>query len=236
MDAVVQLGHNLQAGKAGLAAAVCIKGADAHQAVHAVFALQQAVGVGAFHHNAAALHAGLIAVLIVQRGDLEAVGSRPAVVHTEQHIRPVLRLGSAGAGMKGEDGVVLVILTAQQGDHLQLVNGLGHLVHALLGLGDHLGGVLFLAQQQHGVGIVVQAGQLAVALQLALQVADLRKHLLAGFGIVIKARLAHFVLQLGHTLFAGRDGQGLAQVLHSSLVFAQLRFQFVNGNHISAPF
>ena len=39
LDAVVQLGHDLQRGKAGLAAGGGVKGRDTHQTVHATFGL-----------------------------------------------------------------------------------------------------------------------------------------------------------------------------------------------------
>ena len=102
LNGVVQLGHDLQRGKAGLTAGVGIEGRDAHQTVDAVLALEQAVGVGALDHHGSALHAGLVAVLIVQHLHGHAVGLCPLVVHPVEHLGPVLRLGAAGTGVEGQ--------------------------------------------------------------------------------------------------------------------------------------
>ena len=98
LNGVVQLGHDFQRSKAGLAAGVGIKGRNTHQAVHAVLTLEQAVGVGALHHHGSAFHTGLVAVLVIQHFHGHAVGSGPLVVHAVQHLGPVLCLGAAGTG------------------------------------------------------------------------------------------------------------------------------------------
>ena len=49
----------------------------------------------------------------------------PAGVHTVQHLRPVLGLGAAGAGVKSHDDVVVVILAGKQGGQ----TGFLHLFH-----------------------------------------------------------------------------------------------------------
>ena len=98
LNGVVQFGHHFQRGKAGLAAGVGIKRRHADQTVHAVLAFQQAVGVGTLDHHGSALHAGLIAILIIQHLHGHAVCLCPLVVHTVEHLGPVLRLGAAGTG------------------------------------------------------------------------------------------------------------------------------------------
>ena len=235
LDGVVQLGHDFQRGKAGLAAGVGIKGRHADQTVHAVLALEQTVGVGTLDHHGSALQAGLVAVLIVQHFHGHAVGSGPAVVHAVEHLGPVLRLGTAGAGVEGQDGVAVVVLAVQHGHELQLVHRLFHGVDGLLGFGDHVGVVLLVQHFQHGLGVVVQALQLFKAVQLAAQVAHLVEHLLAQFGVVIEAGAGHGVLQLLHTLAGSLDGQSLFQVLDRLGIIGKLHFQFVNGDHSLVP-
>ena len=51
--------------------------------------------------------------------------------------------------------------------------------------------------------------------------------------VIEKAGHRHLVLQLGHTLLAGLDGERIAQVVHGGLKSAQIGFQFINGDHIS---
>ena len=57
---VVQLRHDLQRGEAGLTAGVGVKGADAHQPVYAVLALEVAVGVLALDEDGGGLDARLV--------------------------------------------------------------------------------------------------------------------------------------------------------------------------------
>ena len=73
--------------------------------MHAGFGRQQAEGVLAGHRERRALDAGLVAGLVVDDLALEAAALAPAQVHAQQHLRPVLRLGAAGAGVDRDDGV-----------------------------------------------------------------------------------------------------------------------------------
>ena len=52
----------------------------------------------------------------------EAAALGPAQVHAQQHLRPVLRLGAAGARVDGEDGVAVVVLAAEHQLELELVD------------------------------------------------------------------------------------------------------------------
>jgi len=232
LNGVVQLRHHFQRGKAGLAAGVGIKRRHADQTVHAVLAFQQTVGVGTLDHHGSALHAGFVAVLIIQHLHGHAVCLCPLVVHAVEHLGPVLCLGAAGTGVEGQDGVAVVVLTVQHGHQLQLVHGLAHSVHGFLCLGHHIGVVLLVQHHQHGLGIIVQALQFFKAVQLALQVAHFIKDLLAQLSVIVKAGAAHGVLQLLHALAGSVDGQRFLQVLHSGAVIGQLHFQFVSSNHI----
>ena len=118
--------------------------------------------------------------------------------------------------------LLLVVLAVQHGHQLQLVHRLAHGVDGLLGLGHHLGVVLLVQHDQHGLGVVVEALQLLEAVQLALQVADLVEDLLAQLRVVVEAGAGHGVLQLLHALAGGVDGQRLFQVFHSLAVIGQL--------------
>ena len=52
--------------------------------------------------------------------DVEAAALGPAQVHAQQHLGPVLRVGAAGAGADGDDGVAGVVLAAEQPRLLEL--------------------------------------------------------------------------------------------------------------------
>ena len=231
LNGIVQLRHDFQRSKAGLAAGVGVKGRDTHQTVHAVLALEQAVGVGALDHHRSALQAGFVAVLIVQHLHGHAVCLCPLIIHTVQHLGPVLCFGAAGACVEGKDGIAVVVLAVQHGHQLQLLHSLAHSIHSLLGFGDHGGVVLLVQHFQHGLGVVVQTLQLFKAVQLALQVADLVKHLFAQLCIIIKAGAGHGVLQLLHALAACFNGQCFFQVLNGLGVLGQLHLQFISRDH-----
>jgi hypothetical protein len=79
-----------------------------------------AVGIGAADGEGGALDPRLLPILTFEKLDLVAVSLRPAQVHAEQHLRPVLRLGAAGAGVDDDDGVLVVVGAGELEGKLQL--------------------------------------------------------------------------------------------------------------------
>ena len=100
--------------EAGVAAVGRVEGAQPHEPVHAALGLNEAVDVRPLHGEGGALEAGLVALLLVVDLHLEAAALEPAQVHAQQHLRPVLALGAAGAGVDGDDGAALVVLAAEE--------------------------------------------------------------------------------------------------------------------------
>ena len=141
----------------------------------------------------------------------------------------------AGTGVEGQDGVVVVVLAVEHRHELQLVDGLLDAVDGLLTLGGQGRVVFLLDHEQQRLGLLILGGQLAEALELVLDLAHLADDLLAAGLVIVEAGHRHLVLQLGQALFAGLDGQCVAQVIHGGLHAAELCFQFVNRNHISFP-
>ena len=141
----------------------------------------------------------------------------------------------AGTGVEGQDGVVVVVLAVEHRHELQLVDRLLDAVDGLLTLGGQGRVVLLLDHEQQRLGLLILGGQLAEALELVLDLAHLADDLLAAGLVIVEAGHRHLVLQLGQALFAGLDGQCVAQVIHGGLHAAELCFQFVNRNHISFP-
>lgn len=141
----------------------------------------------------------------------------------------------AGTGVEGQNGVVMVVLAVEHRHELQLVDGLLDTVDSLLTLGGQGRVVLLLDHEQQRLGLLILGGQLAETLELVLDLAHLADDLLAAGLVIVEAGHRHLVLQLGQALFAGLDGQCVAQVIHGGLHAAELCFQFVNRNHISFP-
>ena len=81
--------------------------------MHAVLALEVAVGVFALEFERAGLYTYLLASLIVEHLDLVSVRLAPAGVHAQQHPRPVERLGTARTGIDIHDSAHTVLVTAQ---------------------------------------------------------------------------------------------------------------------------
>jgi hypothetical protein len=92
----------------GVAAAGRVERRLAHQAVHAGFGAQEAVGVFAFDLQGGGLDAGHLAVGFFHHFDLEAFAFAIAQVLAQQHRGPVLGFGAAGAGLDVDEAVVRV--------------------------------------------------------------------------------------------------------------------------------
>ena len=233
---VVQLRHDLQRGKAGLPPRVGVKGAHAHQPVHAVFALQIAIGVLALDEDSGGLDARLVAGLIVHQLVGVPVALGPAGVHPVQHLRPVLGLGAAGAGVEGEDGVVGVVFTAEQRRQPALAD---LLLQRLVSADDLLqlaGVILLLGHFAQGQGVLPLGNQLVVLFDLVLQALYLTAHLLAALQIVPEAFLLRLLLQLGQLLPGLGDAQRLLQFAQGGLQRLQFLFILVvlDNGHISS--
>jgi hypothetical protein len=104
---------------------------------------QPAIGVFALDLDGGALDAGHFSRLRVEYLGLEAARRGPLEIHAQQHLRPVLRLGAAGAGLDVEEGVVRVHLAAEHALEFELAHvglesrgvGLELAHHALVGVG-----------------------------------------------------------------------------------------------------
>ena len=82
---------------------------------------EQPVRVPALDDERRRRDAGLRALLDLVELDVEAAPLRPAHVHAQQHLGPVLRVGAAGARVHLADRVALVVLAGEQRPQLELV-------------------------------------------------------------------------------------------------------------------
>ena len=113
VDVVRQLRPDEDGRERGVPARRLIERRDAHEPVDAGLGQHQAVRVVADDRHRRALDAGFVAGLQVDDVALEAAALRPAQVHAQQHLGPVLRLGAAGAGMDRHDRVLAIVLAAE---------------------------------------------------------------------------------------------------------------------------
>ncbi len=119
VDGFVDLGIDEDAGKGGVAAGIGIEGRLAHQAVHAGFRAQVAVGIVAADLERCGLDAGDLALGFLQDLDPETLVVAVLQVHALEHLRPVLRLGAARAGLDVDEAVVRVERVGEHAPELQ---------------------------------------------------------------------------------------------------------------------
>ena len=86
---------------------------DADQPMDTGFGRHQAKRVLAVQRERRALDPGFFARLVVEHLSLEAAALGPFQVHPQQHVGPVLRLGTAGTGMDRDDGTGAIVLAAE---------------------------------------------------------------------------------------------------------------------------
>ena len=159
----------------------------------------------------------------------------PAGIHAVEHLGPVLRLGSTGTGVEGENGVVAVVLTGQQGGQTALADLLFQRVVALHHVVQLGGIVLLLRHFAEGQSVLPLGHQLVVLFDLVFQTLDLTAHLLAALQVVPEAVLLRLLLELGQLLAGLGDAQRLLQLAQSGLQRQQLLLILVifNNGHIS---
>ena len=80
----------------------------------AALGLEDPVRVLAADGEGGALEARLLARARLEQLDLEAALGGPALVHPQHHLRPVLRVGAARAGLERDDRVAGVVLAVEE--------------------------------------------------------------------------------------------------------------------------
>ena len=185
--------------------------------MHAVFALQIAVGVLTLDHDRRALEVRVLAVEIVEHLEFKAVLVRPLHIHAVEHLHPVLGLGAACTGVEGENGVVGVVFTGQQRCQTALADLLFQVVVTGGDLRQQRGVVLLLGHLAQGHGVLPFGHQPVIFPDAVLQALDLLGHLLAVLDVVPEAVLLRLGLQVLQLLAVLGDTQGLLQLPQGGL-------------------
>ena len=133
-DAIVNFRDDEDGGERSVAARGLVERRDAHQAVHAAFAGEHAVGVLAFDLHGGGFDARFFAGRGIEDRGAKTFVLGPAQVHAQKHFGPVLRFGAAGAGLYGDDGVEAIVFAGEQSFRFEL-GDVG------IGGGDFLGDV-----------------------------------------------------------------------------------------------
>ena len=108
-DVVARVGDHIHRGKGSVAASRRVKGRNTDEAVDAALPFEEAIYVLAGNTQAHALDPGFVAGQEVQLLYGKTVRVRPTQVHALEHLRPVLRLRAARAGVDFENGVGVIL-------------------------------------------------------------------------------------------------------------------------------
>ena len=101
-------------GEGGVAPVGRVERRLADEPVDAALGLVGAVSVLALDRHRGRLEPRLLARARLDELRLVAAVGRPAQVHPEHHLGPVLRVGAAGAGVDRDDGVASVVLAVEE--------------------------------------------------------------------------------------------------------------------------
>ena len=142
---------------------------------------------------------GLLAAALFDPFGLVIVRLRPADIHPQQHLGPVLRLGAAGPGMHFEIAVVGVGLAGEEALKLAPRRFRAQLFEGRLGVGDdgRLALGLTHLDQLEGVGDLPL--DTAVTADRLVEPGALAQQLLCRGGIIPQARILGLRVQLGET-------------------------------------
>jgi len=160
----------------------------------------------------------------------------PVCVHPIEHLGPVLRLGSARAGLEGDNRIVAVVLAGQE----RLEAGVFHLLLQLMIAVPELlqhGVVIFLKRHlADGHQVVPVLAHFMVALDLGLDLACVLHDLLRLLLIVPEAGGLDLRVQpvelLEAAVYIERCGQ-LVQLRAKSVQFGLIFFKFYHIYHAS---
>ena len=183
-----------------------IEGGDAHQAVHADLRQQQPHGVLALDLEGDRLEARLVPRLDVRDGGPEAFALRPAEVHAQEHLRPVLRLRAAGAGVDGDQGVAVVLRPAEEGFGLQVFDVVAKLLELRRQFRDHR--LAFVAEFEEGSNVAELPGQGLLGFDHPLQVLALLQELLGGLRLAPEVGFVQLLVQVREPGPKGRGVKG----------------------------
>ena len=113
VDVLGQLGPDVHRREGGMAPGGLIERRNAHEPMNAGFGRQQSVRVLPGDGEGDALQPGLVARLVVDDLALEPAALHPSQIHAQEHLGPILRFGTAGARVNGDNRVLAIVLTAE---------------------------------------------------------------------------------------------------------------------------
>ena len=143
----------------------------------------------------------LVTIQKIEHLNLKASFLSPSLIHTAQHARPVAALGAAGTCMKRQDGIILVVFSAQKRLNTDGFVFLAEFIIALLHLRNHIRIVLLLCDLNKHQHVFPVCTELLVALDHILQMLTFLYYRCRLLGIIPKSRFFHCLIQLFNPVF-----------------------------------
>ena len=197
---VVDFGENRNGGERGMPTSGGVVGADPHQPMNTGFTFQVTKGIFAADSEGRTFDTRFVAILVIELLEIETMLLAITQVHAQQHRRPILRLGAAGARVDRHDRRPAVVRPRQLELEVEL---------------RQVGIEPIQESERVVVDFAVDfADQLTPRRQLGLILVELLQRLgptfdgppllqddLAFFWIVPEIRRLHFTVELGELLF-----------------------------------
>ena len=167
-----------------------------------MFGCQQAVDVLAGKEEGDALEARFLAGLVVDDLRFEPFLLRPAKVHAQKHLRPVLRLRPSRARVNDEEGVVLVVLAGEESPDLLGLDIPGKLRDLRLEIAQDLR-VPFVEKLEEDIDFLDPGVDLLPEVEFAEEGVSFLEDFGGFLTVVVEAGLAQLFLESGEALLPG---------------------------------
>ena len=140
--------------------------------------------------------------LDVEDGVRPALALAQARVHAQQHLRPVLRLGAAGAGVDGDHGAEMVVVAGEQALELEVVDARLEEDELLLDRVERRRVVLAAGEVEEVLEIGAGPGRPLESLHDAARRLELADHRLGVVRAIPETRCAHLCFEFRHLRLA----------------------------------
>jgi hypothetical protein len=141
-----------------------------------------------------ALYARLLALGVLDDLEIESPALGPAPVHPGEHLGPILGVHAPFAGVYGQDGVSLVVLSGKESRHLLLLEYLLDPPELLLNLGEEVS--VLVRELEQLLGVREDQAQTLQKADPIFHPREAGRDLLGLLCVVPETRTAHLLAEL----------------------------------------
>ena len=177
-----------------------VKRALAHQAVHANFGTQPAESVFTTNMHGGTLDTGNLSLGQLDNLRIKAVLVRPAQIHAQQDIGPVLRFGTTGAGLNIQVAVVGVHIATEHAAEFELLQRFLQSLQLSYHIINRALVILFGCHFEQLAGVSKATTHLIKGADNLGQLGALAPQVLGTLGFIPDARVFQLALYFGQTI------------------------------------